>query len=58
MDNEKKHGNHAKIDPIKKMIGAYATNAVTDSYRKENETPVSSDQSVEAARAFNHENQL
>ena len=57
MDKPIKHGNRAKIDPAKKVLGEYASNAVTASQRKKNETPVIDDQSVEAARAFNHENQ-
>lgn len=53
----KLHGNHAKIDPKKKITGDYITNAVTLFQKKEGETPVADDEAVDLAREFSQENQ-
>jgi|GEM_PF-2830809 len=53
---EKLHGNSAKVDPKKKITGAYITNRVTMSRRKEDETPLVEDDDVEYARQFSKEN--
>lgn len=52
------HGNKARVDPKKKLTGAYETNPVTASRRKEGEPPAAVDeQNADRAREFSQENQ-
>ncbi|WRS28013.1 hypothetical protein U6B65_02495 [Oscillospiraceae bacterium MB08-C2-2] len=50
------HGNSAKIDPQKKITGAYTTNTITAYNKKENETPIISDENVRLSRKYVDEN--
>lgn len=50
------HGNNAKVDPQKKVVGRFVTNTVTMSDRKDHETPIVDEDDVEYAKKFVEEN--
>ena len=50
------HGNRAKIDPAKPIVGRNIMDAVTMSDHKKRETPIVSDENVAYARKFAEEN--
>ena len=50
------HGNNAKVAPNKKIEGAYVTNTVTMSNKKNCKTPIVQQSNVEYARKFAEEN--
>jgi hypothetical protein len=52
------HGNAAKVDPNKKIVGLNQTNLIGVAEKIENEVPIVSEENAEYARQINNELKL